>query len=151
MKKSLIHQISNSDGFTIVEVIISLLIGFTTIMGFVFAFTYGSELVYRSSLKEQALGYMQGEMEKITLLSNYGENDISLLERKQDIKLYHHYENNSSYNIKAKLETTISEITEGEDFIYRDVDIHTIMELESEGKSYKDTLTLTRRIYSEPE
>ncbi len=92
MKRSTIDTVLSNEGFTIPEAILALVISMTAIFGLFFVFTYGNEQIYLAGVKEQVLGHLQGEMEKITTYSNYGARDLTPFEKEEEIDLYWDYE-----------------------------------------------------------
>jgi len=142
MKKGRL-EISRQRGFTIPEIVLAAAIFYIAVTGLLYAFTYGNDYVYIASLNEQVLGYLQGEMEKVTLYSNYGARDLTPLERTQSLMLYRHFSPNEPVITPAKMETRITMKREEEKLFYQDVSIV----LKMRRDSLYDSLTLSRRFY----
>lgn len=147
----LIHQIfshmkalvSNQRGFSVAEALLTSLIVLISISALLRAYVYGTEKVERSGIERQALGHLQGELEKVRFYSSNGDYNLSpLAYNEKKVSLKNEFMGDVR-SVDAFLSLQISEESQYNDLTYQTVNASIRFSFEG----VEDTLAVSTKVY----
>lgn len=128
-------------GWTLIEAMLSMMIGIIAVSGLLYAFSYGSQVVEREGIQRQALGHIQSQLEQLKEESRFGKQALPVGKLEQRVTLERELFNENA-SVVVRLSREVSNV-EGYTLKFQTVNIT----LWYERSDLPDTLDFSTRFY----